>query len=189
MHSLEVVDAKNCVRTFYFDLNNPEPLEVTTEIAEEEAEFFVTGGQPEYTYTWNNGLTGRSEMGLEEGAYSVTIADANGCSVQEDFTIQAIDIVEESTGDVVDVETAPQTEMISPNPADTYFNLYYDFGEEQLIFVSIFNAQGYYLYRTTVETTIFNETINSSSWDNGTYYVQILTKDGFITEELKVVHN
>jgi len=189
VHTLEVVDAKNCVRTFYFELNNPELLEVTTEIGEEEAEFFVTGGRGEYTYNWNNGLTGRSEMGLEEGAYSVTIADANGCSVEENFTIKSIDVVDYSTGEVAEEENAPQTEMISPNPADTYFNLYYDFGEEQLIFVSIFNAQGYYLYRSTVETTVFNETINSTGWENGTYYVQILTKDGFITEELKVVHN
>ena len=188
VHTLEVVDATNCVRTFYFELENPEQLEVTTEIAEEEAEFFVTGGRPEYTYTWNNGLTGRSEMGLEEGDYSVLIEDANGCSVEENFTIKSVDIVEYATAEVEE-EVAPQSEMISPNPADSYFNLYYDFGEEQLIFVSIFNAQGYYLYRTTVETTVFNETINSTSWENGTYYVQILTKDGFITEELKVVHN
>ena len=91
----------------------------------------------------------------------------------------------------VDIPTVPpiQDQLISPNPADTYFNLYHQYEREELVFISVFNAQGYYLFRKTLETDLVNERVETSSWENGTYYVQLLTKNGFITEELKVVHN
>ena len=189
-HSLEVVDARNCVKTFYFDITDPEYLEVTTELEEGGVDFFVEGGNPAYTYEWSNGLTGSSERDLENGDYEVTISDASGCVVVEQFTMESFDITESITSDVVtiDVPATPEL-MVSPNPANTFFNLNYEFEESTLVFISIFNSQGYYLYRTTMESKHINETFNTTSWENGTYYVQLLSKNGFVTEELKVVHN
>ena len=195
VHSLEVVDARNCVRSFHFEISNPEQLEVIAEIEEGEVAFFVEGGNPDYTFTWDNGLTGSYENNLANGDYSVTIEDGNGCTVVEEVNIDSFESSENIVADInTDIledttEDAPQSDMIYPNPADTYFNLYYDMGENTLVFISIFNAQGYYLYRSTTETQIINETIETTGWENGTYYVQLLSKDGFVTEELKVVHN
>ena len=189
-HTLEVVDARNCVKTFYFDITDPEYLEVTTELEEDGVDFYVAGGNPEYTYEWSNGLTGSSERDLENGDYEVTISDASGCVVVEEFTVESFDITESITADVVTVNMPAAAEPIaSPNPANNYFNLTYEFEESTLVFVSIFNAQGYYLYRTTMESKLINETFDTSSWENGTYYIQLLSKNGFVTEELKVVHN
>ncbi len=189
-HTLEVVDARNCVKTFFFDITDPEYLEVTTELEEDGVDFYVEGGNPEYTYEWSNGLTGSSERDLENGDYEVTISDASGCEVVEEFTVESIDITESITADVVTIDPPANTELIlSPNPANTFFNLNFEFEENTLVFISIFNEQGYFLYRTTLETTLVNETFNTTSWENGTYYVQLLSKNGFVTEELKVVHN
>ena len=78
--------------------------------------------------------------------------------------------------------------LLSPNPADTYVQVYHNYGETKLVFISIFNAQGYYLYRKTISTDILDERVNTSNWESGTYYVQLVTIDGFETEELQVIH-
>jgi hypothetical protein len=46
-----------------------------------------TGGTPGYTYNWGGGITTQDRTGLTAGAYSVTIADANGCTVTVNATI------------------------------------------------------------------------------------------------------
>lgn len=39
------------------------------------------GGTPNYTYAWSNNATGATNSNLSAGNYSVTITDANGCSI------------------------------------------------------------------------------------------------------------
>jgi gliding motility-associated-like protein len=40
-----------------------------------------SGGSPSYTYVWNNGQTTQTATGLSQGNYTVTVTDANNCSV------------------------------------------------------------------------------------------------------------
>jgi len=39
----------------------------------------LTGGVPDYTYEWSNGLTSASIQSLRAGSYTATVTDANGC--------------------------------------------------------------------------------------------------------------
>ena len=39
-----------------------------------------SGGTAPYTYSWSNGTSGFMALDLEEGAYSVTVSDLNGCT-------------------------------------------------------------------------------------------------------------
>lgn len=47
----------------------------------------VTGGSPPYTYSWNTGATIASITGITVGTYSVTVTDANQCTVQQSTTL------------------------------------------------------------------------------------------------------
>ncbi len=46
-----------------------------------------SGGTPGYTYTWSNGQTTQTATGLSAIAYSVTVKDANNCSVVQSITV------------------------------------------------------------------------------------------------------
>jgi gliding motility-associated-like protein len=53
-----------------------------------EISFDVYGGTPPYTYSWSNtSSTSNSATNLGVGNYSVTIIDAKGCSISQNFTI------------------------------------------------------------------------------------------------------
>lgn len=47
----------------------------------------VSGGTPNYTYSWNGGATGSSLSNIAAGTYTVTIADNAGCTLTNTTTI------------------------------------------------------------------------------------------------------
>ncbi|MFN8299670.1 MAG: choice-of-anchor L domain-containing protein [Chitinophagales bacterium] len=49
----------------------------------------VSGGTGAYSYAWSNGAATQNLTGLASGAYTVTVADANGCTVTRSVTITA----------------------------------------------------------------------------------------------------
>ncbi len=49
----------------------------------------VLGGFGNYTYNWSNGATTATISGLSVGDYAVTITDAVGCDIQEQYTVAA----------------------------------------------------------------------------------------------------
>ena len=49
----------------------------------------VNGGTEPFTYSWSTGATERDLSGLTAGDYQVTVTDANGCTITEEFTLLA----------------------------------------------------------------------------------------------------
>ncbi|WP_299432853.1 T9SS type A sorting domain-containing protein [uncultured Aquimarina sp.] len=48
------------------------------------------GGTPGYTYLWNTGATSPTINNLSDGNYTVTVTDANGCDVDQNFTLNEL---------------------------------------------------------------------------------------------------
>lgn len=48
----------------------------------------VTGGLPGYNFQWSNGLNSRNITGLSVGTYTVSITDANDCSIRLSFEVE-----------------------------------------------------------------------------------------------------
>jgi hypothetical protein len=52
-----------------------------------------TGGTGNKTYTWSNGGTGSSQNNFAQGFHGVTVTDANGCSLSDEFFIDGPDAI------------------------------------------------------------------------------------------------
>ncbi len=122
-YSVTVTDAKGCTITRNLTLTQPTAITATQSqtnatafgAANGSASVVATGGTPAYTYSWApSGGTAATATGLVAGNYTVTITDANACSITKNFTITqpaGVSGVTASTangtykiGDVIDVQ-------------------------------------------------------------------------------------
>ena len=88
---IDVLDANLCVsdpQTTMINVSGPSSivdLSINTvdvscfNLSDGQAQAFVTGGTPPYSYQWNNGQTSQIAIGLTAGNYTCTVIDANGC--------------------------------------------------------------------------------------------------------------
>jgi len=95
-YTITVIDAEGCELTKTFPIiNQTSGLEIlSTQATDEtcgnsqgEINVTVNGGALPYTFAWSNGATTEDLIGISEGDYSLTITDANGCSVNTSASI------------------------------------------------------------------------------------------------------
>ncbi len=94
-YSLQVTDNAGCITTLPgIVIDTPDELsatavavDATCGICNGEATVTGTGGTGNLAYVWSNGNSGTTGTGLCSGVYTVEITDDNGCSVNEDVTI------------------------------------------------------------------------------------------------------
>lgn len=88
-YSVTITDANGCSLTTSQTITEPVELTGATVATDESVcgaadgsiTVSVAGGVAGYTYLWNNTQTGATANGLLAGTYTVTVTDANGCSV------------------------------------------------------------------------------------------------------------
>ncbi len=94
-YSVTVTDANGCTDDFTVQISQPNAISVSESIGNVACNgetsgsitLTVIGGSSSYAYAWSNGATSRVISSLSAGNYSVTVTDANGCSVVESYTI------------------------------------------------------------------------------------------------------
>lgn len=90
-----VTDVNSCSATAAFTITQPNALLLTASVINATCagdnngsiDVTVNGGVFPYTFAWSNGTSNEDAYALIAGNYSVTITDANGCSVVQSFTI------------------------------------------------------------------------------------------------------
>jgi len=107
-YSVTVTDVKGCATTASAVVG--QPAQLTALIARTpitcngltngSLNLTVTGGTPNYTFVWSNGATTEDVSGLSTGVYSVTVRDANGCTVTQSDTITQPTVLQLSTTQV-----------------------------------------------------------------------------------------
>ena len=111
-YSVTVIDAGGCSIVNTINLPQPSLLalgettkDATCSSSNGSLQVTPTGGVPTYTYTWSTGQTGTSGKlnNLAAGNYSVTVSDANGC------TITADTLINETGIGIVNTNPAQQT--------------------------------------------------------------------------------
>lgn len=97
--SVTITDANNCDSTLQFTIAEPLPLQVTpaqtdvtcSSTCDGTATAAVTGGTGSYSYLWapapGSGQGTNAAGGLCAGTWSLTVTDANGCSIVQNYTI------------------------------------------------------------------------------------------------------
>ena len=89
-YTVTVTDAKGCTAEAVSIISQPANALSVTAVANNVACFGLnngsiilttTGGTPNYTYSWNGGVTAQNRSNLIAGNYAVTVTDSKGCSV------------------------------------------------------------------------------------------------------------
>jgi hypothetical protein len=96
-YSVTITDASGCAVSGNYLVSEPAALAVSDSISHSscttccdgEATVAVTGGTPGYSYSWNDpgNQTSSTATGLCPGSYTVTVTDANGCTITDSVTI------------------------------------------------------------------------------------------------------
>ena len=93
-YTVTVTDNDGCSTIEMVTLTNPSPLDLTltdSEIScynecDGSISTVVSGGASPYSYEWSDGTTMDDISNLCEGTYTVTITDANDCTIEEEIT-------------------------------------------------------------------------------------------------------
>ncbi len=109
-YDVYVVDGQGCDGSFTIVVEDFPPLEISIDpediscYGEGDGMITVTamGGAGNYVYSWDNGETTEIIDNLEEGSYTVTVVDGNGCSAVASADIIEPDSISLSL-DIIDV--------------------------------------------------------------------------------------
>ena len=109
-YRVTVTDANGCTDDVTVQISEPTAFTINENItnvscngdASGRISLTVTGGSPAYSYAWSNNSTSRILNNLTAGNYTVTVTDANECTLIETYTVSEPTsiIVSGSTSDV-----------------------------------------------------------------------------------------
>lgn len=155
------------------------PLEVKIMVSGDTATATVFGGTPPYSYQWDDPdmQTTPSAVGLEEGFYSVTITDIEGC-----IGIGKIDL----TTNIESPEYLTNFDIF-PNPSNGKFTIDLQFEVAQTATIRILNTLGQEMYQFSDTQSHFQQRINMNEAAVGTYFVVIRTESGRVVRRVMLM--
>lgn len=95
-YQLVITDARTCVDTLNFTLTQPDTILGNARITEINCtdpnsgaiDWFGFGGVQPFSFGWSNGATTEDLLNVPSGTYGVTVTDANGCEIEQNYAVQ-----------------------------------------------------------------------------------------------------
>ncbi len=160
---LDNINIIGCPEDFDLDVDIIEPTSGGT--GDGSLSVVPQAGASPHTYLWNTGETTNALTNIDSGVYSITVTDANGC-------VQVLPINLFSVG-TQEIEELLDYSLF-PNPTNTMTNLQAAFNRNVDVSVRISSMLGQTVYEQKVShIRALNEQINTESWSQGIYLVQI----------------
>lgn len=176
-YSVTVTDNDlECVGTLETSITEPDTIEITSTTVDVvagndgSADVTVTGGTGDYTYSWSNGADTEDLEGVTGGDYTITVTDANECTVSSTITVG--DIITSIDDEIDDHEWS-----IYPNPAGMYLNVRIVSEQPVDYTLHLVNLNGkIVLSRKFENRSKLQEQINVSQLGAGIYAIMVSTK-------------
>jgi hypothetical protein len=134
-----------------------------------------TGGTLGYTFLWSNAGITQNISGLVGGVYTVTITDANGCTVSGSFTVPS----------TVGIENLSEINVYStyPNPSNGIFNISFSTSVDTPKEMKLINSIGQVIHQSVIKET--NQRFDFSFLPAGNYLIGI--SDGKNISHVQIV--
>ncbi len=185
-YMVTVTDANGCVNSSNVIINEPDEFSVvlnTINVTNGNNNGMTmanpAGGTSPYSYMWSNNVTTQINNDLTPGTYTVTVTDANQCTVVNST------IVEDITG-VETIETLTELEVY-PNPTRSLINIEATFTTFEAVELHLMNVVGQTVWSKNVEGNTLIETIDVTAFPAGTYLLKIGTESGQVIEKIAIV--
>lgn len=176
-YAATVTDANGCVSTTGITISEPPAITATLTSTDENgtngdgtATATAAGGTPPFTYDWSNGQTGPSIANLSADIYTVTITDANGCTLIETVT------VDQNTA-VTDIEHLEAFELY-PNPSDGQFTILVEFETSETATLAIYNVLGQEIFSKEISGQSVSTPVEMKEQASGIYFAELSTEEG-----------
>jgi hypothetical protein len=123
-YTVSISDANGCQLIYSQTINQPTALNAALSptaasaagASDGSVNNTVSGGTTPYTYAWSNGASTQNLSGLAAGTYTLTLTDANGCTVIKDVTV--------ADGPVAVISLDKENELtLFPNPAGDFIEI------------------------------------------------------------------
>jgi hypothetical protein len=188
-YTVTVKDSNGCTATAATTITQAPGMVITTDSTSDFSSggcngiasiTVVSGGVPPYTYLWSpGGQTTDTIKNQCEGDYCCTVTGANGCS-------ESVCVLVTNTTGVQQLSVGSGRLSVYPNPSNGLFTIQLPDNSGQSS-VEIYNVLGQNLLKQTLSSTQENNTINLRDKSAGVYFYRVVTNDGGLIGEGKIV--
>lgn len=179
-YTIVITDARGCTTEVSGSISEPAALSIVGLEADPidatpggSSPYNVTGGTTPYEYSWTNAqgseVSGNQNLGpfnnpANQGSYTLTVTDANGCTVSQTIAITGIGELEQ----VVSVTA-------TPNPTMGQFTLKMEGLKGDKVFYTITDTQGRVVLRKELGNAAGTRTeqLDIAAVAAGVYYIQL----------------
>lgn len=118
VYQLEIIDSNNCFYEAFFEIIQPDPLEITYTFnvvscaggSDGNIQVNITGGNPAYNTTWSNGATTEDLLNVIANEYQLVVVDQKNCTdsiqvdisqpdtISVDFSIEEVTCIDQFDG-------------------------------------------------------------------------------------------